>query len=175
MLQETEAAPGDAAANANTAPVAARPSTAAGSSGAPLAAANKIAKDIKETTPATRANAELQKFIDRTWDANGVTDLTTVEALIETGADVNVSVEPDGWTILHVTAGLSGNPVGVTAKLLSLGADRYKKDVDGWTPLHWAAQNNSVNGCKALLQDLDDSAKLELLAIQSNVCDVSVP
>ena len=44
----------------------------------------------------------------------------------------------NGWTPLHVAAGINDNPAVITA-LLDGGAEPDARDENGWTPLHAAA------------------------------------
>jgi len=125
-------------------------------------------------TPATRATVELQKLVDTTWSGDATTDVLAVEALAESGADVNVSVEAEGWTILMVSSGLRRNGADVIRRLIALGCDRLQKDGEGWTALHWAAHNNSLHAAKALLEDLDAASQFELLGSTSNDSQVAV-
>ena len=61
------------------------------------------------------------------WD-----DLQTLEWLLQTGVDVNIS-DKDGWTPL-----LFAQTAEQTKLLLAAGANVHARDNDGWTPLHSA-------------------------------------
>jgi|AntRauTorcE11898_2_1112593.scaffolds.fasta_scaffold37000_1 ankyrin repeat protein len=82
---------------------------------------------------------------------------STVEFLIEKGADVNYS-NKDGGTALH-NAAYGGN-VGVVTVLIDEGADVNAKLVNGITPLHFAAQRGNTGVVEVLLKaDADTSIK----------------
>ena len=71
------------------------------------------------------------------WSTAEVSDVTRC---LLAGADLNVRTN-DGWTILHVTAGMNNNPAVIEA-LLNAGADLSARDANGQTPLHNAAGMN---------------------------------
>ena len=66
-------------------------------------------------------------------------DLAGVQALLDSGADVNAKDEND-MTALHWAA--SGGNEELVELLISKGADVNAKEEVGWTPLHYAAAMN---------------------------------
>ena len=80
------------------------------------------------------------------WSTAEVSDVTRC---LLAGADLNVRTN-DGWTILHVTAGMNKNPAVIEA-LLNAGADLSARDANGWTPLDVAT---SFNADPAVIQAL---------------------
>ena len=71
-------------------------------------------------------------------------DLTTVQRLLETGADKNETTRRGRTAIFHAARkGL--------LEIILLGADRDKAAIAGRTPLHWAAQNGYLSITKLLM------------------------
>lgn len=69
-------------------------------------------------------------------DAVALGDITMLKRLIAKGADVNMPVGNNGYTVLHTTAYF--NNMEAARILLSHGARVDACDSDGWTPLHSA-------------------------------------
>ena len=78
-----------------------------------------------------------QAFFQRATAADG-------SRCLEAGADLEARGE-DGWTPLHVAAGLSGTPAVVTA-LLAAGADPAARDAGGRIPWDHIGDDSPLKG-----------------------------
>lgn len=64
------------------------------------------------------------------------------EALYRAGADCEIV---DGWDqMTPLCCATSGGHLGIVELLLQRKVDLNRGDIDGWTPMHWAASNNHV-------------------------------
>ncbi len=85
--------------------------------------------------------------------ANAVVDkdLITLDSLLQTGIDVNITEEDRGATVLLIASSFKDYE-DVVLFLISRGADVNFKGKDGRTPLIWAA-GNSFESIKILLEN----------------------
>jgi len=85
--------------------------------------------------------------------ANAVVDkdLITLDSLLQTGIDVNITEEDRGATVLLIASSFKDYE-DVVSFLISRGADVNFKGKDGRTPLIWAA-GNSFESIKILLEN----------------------
>jgi len=85
--------------------------------------------------------------------ANAVVDkdLNTLDSLLQTGIDVNITEEDRGATVLLIASSFKDYEE-VVSFLISRGADINFRGKDGRTPLIWAA-GNSLESTKMLLED----------------------
>ena len=85
--------------------------------------------------------------------ANAVVDkdLNTLDSLLQTGIDVNITEEDRGATILLIASSIKDYE-DVVSFLISRGADINFRGKDGRTPLIWAA-GNSLESTKMLLEN----------------------
>lgn len=85
--------------------------------------------------------------------ANAVVDkdLITLDSLLQTGIDVNITEEDRGATVLLIASSFKDYE-DVVSYLISSGADVNFKGKDGRTPLIWAA-GNSLETTKMLLEN----------------------
>lgn len=85
--------------------------------------------------------------------ANAVVDkdLITLDSLLQTGIDVNITEEDRGATVLLIASSFKDYE-DVVSFLISRGADVNFKGKDGRTPLIWAA-GNSFESTKILLEN----------------------
>ncbi|MCH6574872.1 MAG: ankyrin repeat domain-containing protein [Bacteroidetes bacterium] len=93
--------------------------------------------------------------------ANAVVDkdLITLDSLLQTGIDVNITEEDRGATVLLIASSFKDYE-GVVSFLISRGADINFRGKDGRTPLIWAA-GNSLESSKMLLENgADINAKV---------------
>ncbi len=72
-----------------------------------------------------------------------------VDLLLHKAASVNKQHQDDGSTVLHIAA--KAGHVAVLKLLLERGASANIKDKNGYTPLHWAVKNKSVEIVTLLL------------------------
>jgi len=77
----------------------------------------------------------------------GVTE--ALAALVSKGHDVN-GVDDMGWTPLHWAC--TGSAVDPVVKLLKLGANPNKENLEGLLPIHNAAQNGRIDTIDVLLK-----------------------
>lgn len=141
---------------------------------APAGAGGKRGKKVGKAAAAAQATAALKALIDSTWTANTTTDVAGVAALVEAGADINVTTEPDNWTITMVSCGLPANSASAIQRLMVLGGDVMMRDGDGWTALHWSAQNGALNAAKGLLASAEPPAQLQLLGVLSKEGEIAL-
>jgi ankyrin repeat protein len=80
--------------------------------------------------------------------------LSMVELLVKHGADIN-ACEPDGMSLLNISAEQSSNPA-VFAYLLGFGLDPYREDRAGFTPFEDMILNNDFTSY-VMNSDLDFS------------------
>jgi ankyrin repeat protein len=78
-------------------------------------------------------------------------DLITLDSLLKTGIDVNITEEERGATVLLIASSFKDYE-DVVSLLISRGADINFKGKDGRTPLMWAA-GNSLETTKILLDN----------------------
>ena len=78
-------------------------------------------------------------------------DVTTIQALVRTGADVNSKVRQTHMTPIHYAAEYQDNSELVLG-LTDLGARLDGKDYMCWTPLHWASWRGHLASMNALLE-----------------------
>jgi len=85
--------------------------------------------------------------------ANAVVDkdLITLDSLLQTGIDVNITEEDRGATVLLIASSFKDYE-DVVSFLISRGADINFRGKDGRTPLIWAA-GNSLESSKMLLEN----------------------
>jgi len=85
--------------------------------------------------------------------ANAVVDkdLITLDSLLQTGIDVNITEEDRGSTVLLIASSFKDYE-DVVSFLISRGADINFRGKDGRTPLIWAA-GNSLESSKMLLEN----------------------
>ncbi len=85
--------------------------------------------------------------------ANAVVDkdLITLDSLLQTGIDVNITEEDRGATVLLIASSFKDYE-DVVSYLISGGADVNFRGKDGRTPLIWAA-GNSLETTKILLEN----------------------
>jgi len=85
--------------------------------------------------------------------ANAVVDkdLITLDSLLQTGIDVNITEEDRGATVLLIASSFKDYE-DVVSFLISRGADVNFRGKDGRTPLIWAA-GNSLESSKMLLEN----------------------
>ena len=85
--------------------------------------------------------------------ANAVVDkdLITLDSLLQTGIDVNITEEDRGATVLLIASSFKDYE-DVVSFLISKGADINFRGKDGRTPLIWAA-GNSLESSKMLLEN----------------------
>ncbi len=85
--------------------------------------------------------------------ANAVVDkdLNTLDSLLQTGIDINVTEEDKSATVLIIASSFQDYE-DVVSYLISSGADVNFKGKDGRTPLIWAA-GNSFESTKILLEN----------------------
>ena len=85
--------------------------------------------------------------------ANAVVDkdLNTLDSLLQTGIDVNITEEDRGATVLLIASSFKDYE-DVVSFLISRGADINFRGKDGRTPLIWAA-GNSLESSKMLLEN----------------------
>ena len=78
----------------------------------------------------------------------------TAEALLESGADVNIHHRRSGKTALHLAVG--NDNLWLTGLLLEAGANPMLRDADGHTPLYYARQRMDVDIIKSLERTIDE-------------------
>jgi len=78
-------------------------------------------------------------------------DLNTLDSLLNTGIDINITEEGRGATVLLIACSFKDYE-NVVSILISRGADVNFKGKDGRTPLMWAA-GNSLETTKILLEN----------------------
>jgi len=78
-------------------------------------------------------------------------DLITLDSLLQTGIDVNITEEDRGATVLLIASSFKDYE-DVVSFLISRGADINFRGKDGRTPLIWAA-GNSFESTKILLEN----------------------
>lgn len=85
--------------------------------------------------------------------ANAVVDkdLITLDSLLQTGIDINITEEDRGATVLLIACSFKDYE-DVVSFLISRGADVNFRGKDGRTPLIWAA-GNSFESTKVLLEN----------------------
>ena len=85
--------------------------------------------------------------------ANAVVDkdLNTLDSLLQTGIDINITEEDRGATVLLIASSFKDYE-DIVSHLISMGADVNFRGKDGRTPLIWAA-GNSLETTKILLEN----------------------
>jgi len=78
-------------------------------------------------------------------------DISTLDSLLQTGIDINITEEDRGATVLLIASSFKDYE-DVVSHLISRGADVNFKGKDGRTPLMWAA-GNSLETTKILLEN----------------------
>jgi len=78
-------------------------------------------------------------------------DINTLDSLLQTGIDINITEEDRGATVLLIASSFKDYE-DVVSHLISKGADVNFKGKDGRTPLMWAA-GNSFESAKILLEN----------------------
>lgn len=89
---------------------------------------------------------------------------SVVETLLGYGADVHVHGGDIGETALHIAASLPNNDSECAQMLLKSGAHPNVKQLDGQTPLHFAARIGKVEMIRLMLEHGADPQ------IKSDVC-----
>ena len=82
-------------------------------------------------------------------------DEVVFDVLIKVGVKVNFNETIKRYTALHFAALFGG--LYMIQRLLDQGADLYAKDIDGNTPLHWAAIREDPNNFEFLKYYYDNS------------------
>ena len=90
--------------------------------------------------------------LDEMWDAIHDGDCKKIDALVRR-LGVDTRVEGDDWNFLHMaldTITIPPNP-DVIRHLIALGVDVNARDIDMWTPLHFAARTQNSRVVKLLI------------------------
>ncbi|OWZ10840.1 hypothetical protein PHMEG_00016236 [Phytophthora megakarya] len=112
------------------------------------------------------------------------TDLTPEEAIadaLSAGADadfdvlwtavkskVNAKTDEDQWTALMVACGSPVDTDEFIRKVVKAGADVVAVDGDGWTALHWSAFHGRPEAAEALLSNISETKREQLLAVKAS-------
>jgi hypothetical protein len=89
-----------------------------------------------------------------TWDDGAKADLRPLMSAISK-KNCNYSTKENGWTPLMILSGLGvKGSASAIRQVLELGGDPAKVDSEGWNALHWAAFHGSVEGAKALRDEI---------------------
>jgi ankyrin repeat protein len=78
--------------------------------------------------------------------------ISTIEQLLDAGADVNVDVEDGFPAVLNAVMSQRDDRIEVVEVLVDHGADLDRRGVNGWTPLHAAASTNDAELVSVLLR-----------------------
>jgi Ankyrin repeats (3 copies) len=97
----------------------------------------------------------LQDLLLDTWDAGASANIDVLLKSLDKKT-CNTATADDRWTPLMILAGLGAPGTGpAISTLLEWGADPSQTDVEGWTPLHWAAFHGNVESAKVLCSRVD--------------------
>ena len=125
-----------------------------------------------------RADRAVHNDITNIRDAALLDSETVIMRLVHQGADIE-SIDPDGWTALHLAAH-AGCDHAVHA-LLRMGADVCAKNYEMATPLHAAAESGTLATVRALVkhesslldQNEDGNTPLHLAVLNANTDTVA--
>jgi hypothetical protein len=107
--------------------------------------------------------------IDTAWAGEDKVSMDVVLPLLQRGADINTSTDEDKWSLLMVACGLRNTTSLTVQQLIARGADRFQRDGEGWTALHWAAENDVQAAVAPLLADLTAQQRFDYLNSESTV------
>ena len=101
-------------------------------------------------------------------------DHDLVRFLIEHGADPNVEVD-DGYTcLLTAIESEAAESVQVVAELIEAGADIHARGINGWTPLHMAANRGHVEKARLLIDaGADVNCRTEIDALETPLMEAA--
>jgi len=91
--------------------------------------------------------------IDKVYEALLYGNCKKIEKYIKEGLNVNIITEGDNWNMLHFSLeGTGSEPdLKLIKYLIKIGVDVNAREVNLWTPLHFAARRKSTDAMKLLI------------------------